>query len=148
MKAWLIVLLALLWPGPALAEQAPTPASVEGGRVVTVDEARAMLDSGGAVFIDVRNPLNFGRGHIPSARAVPFDGRSADVEETQAFLKRLPRDRGAAIVFYSHGETGWKSYRAALAAARAGYTNVMWMRSGLQGWTSKGYAVSTGQGLN
>lgn len=148
MFARLLLFFALFLTSPALAGEAPAPLVLEGGRVITVDEAKAYFDSGKTLFIDVRNPLNFGRGHIPSAIAAPFDGSSQDAGEKKLFLNRLPRDRDAAIVFYSHGETGWKSYRAATAAIRAGYRNVMWMRSGLHGWESKGYAVSIGPGMN
>src|SRR3546814_8795321 len=46
----------------------------------------------------------------------------------------LGPDRGAAMVFYSHGSTGWKRYHAARQAAEAGYNNVMWMRGGYADW--------------
>lgn len=143
MIARLLLFCALFLTGPAFAEEAPAPSVLEGGRVITVQEAKALFDKGKTLFIDVRNPLNFGRGHIPSASAAPF-GSTEDENGRLLFLKKLPRDKNAAIVFYSHGETGWKSYRAALVAIRNGYGNVMWMREGLKGWTSSGYAVAAG----
>src|SRR3546814_2200009 len=44
--------------------------------------------------------------------------------------------RSSAMVFYSHGSTGWKSYHAAKQAAAAGYKNVMWMRGGYADWAA------------
>lgn len=144
----IIFFLALFFTMPALAEELPSPLRIQGGRVITVEEAKAYFDSGKALFIDVRNPLNYGRGHIPSAFAIPFEARDAGQPEKAEFRKRLPADKGAAIIFYSHGPTGWKSYKAALEAISAGYKNVLWMREGLEGWKSKNYAVSVGPEAN
>lgn len=141
----LICFLALFLTVPSFAEEQAAPLRLEGGRVISVDEAKAYFNSGKALFIDVRNPINFGRGHIPSAIALPFDGKEAGQPEKSDFRKKLPpAHKGANLVFYSHGPTGWKSYRAALEAIRAGYENVMWMRDGLDGWRSKGYLISVG----
>jgi len=140
----IIFFFALFLTAPSFAHEQAAPLRIEGGRVISVDEAKAIFDSGKALFIDVRNPLNFGRGHIPSAIAMPFDGKEAGQPEKSDFRKKLPVHKGASIVFYSHGPTGWKSYRAALEAIRAGYGNVMWMREGLEGWRSKGYPISVG----
>jgi rhodanese-related sulfurtransferase len=120
----------------------------EGGRVITIEEAKAWFDSGKALFVDVRNPLNYGKGHIPSAIAAPFSKSGEDDELRREFLTKLPRDKGAPIVVYSHGNTGWKSYRAAGEAVKAGYSNIMWMREGFKVWTLKGFVVSSGQENN
>jgi rhodanese-related sulfurtransferase len=44
-------------------------------------------------------------------------------------------------VFYSDGLTGWKSYKAAVLAVKAGYKNVMYMRGGFAEWEAKGAPV-------
>lgn len=148
MIARLLLFFALFLTGQAFAEETPAPISLEGGRVIAAAEAKLLHDRGEALFIDVRNPLNYGRGHIPSALAAHFEDKDGDGEEKEAFLKKLPGDKNAPVVIYSHGETGWKSYRAALAAVKAGYRNIMWMREGIKGWTSKGYGVSLGPETN
>jgi len=144
MLAMLFYFLVLVLASPSFAGEGPTPTALEGGRVITVEEAKAWFDSGKALFADVRNPLNYGRGHIPSAVAAPFDDKNEDGRKRQAFLGKLPGDKGAPIVFYSHGETGWKSYRAAAAAIKAGYGNVMWLREGFTAWELKRFAVTSG----
>lgn len=144
MIARLLVFFAIFLTAPAFAEEVRVPMVLEGGRVVTIDEAKALFDSGKTLFIDARNPLNYGRGHIPSAIAISAGDKDAGREDETEFRKRLPSDRNARMVFYSHGETGWKSYRAATMAVKAGYKNVLWMREGLKGWTAKGYPVKVG----
>lgn len=144
----LLCFFALFLTIPVFAEEAAPPMTVEGGRVITVNEAKAYFDSGKALFVDVRNPLNYGKGHISSAIAAPFEKNGGDEAQKHEFLKKLPRDKRAPIVVYSHGNTGWKSYYAAGEAIKEGYANIMWMREGFKAWTSKGFAVSSGQENN
>lgn len=148
MIARLLVFFVFFLTVQAFAEGMPTPMSLEGGRVIAAEEAKLLHDKGDTLFMDVRNPLNYGRGHIPAALAAHFEDRDRDGEKTQSFLKKLPRDKNTPVVIYSHGETGWKSYRAASVAIKAGYRNIMWLREGLAGWTSKGYGVSFGPETN
>jgi rhodanese-related sulfurtransferase len=53
----------------------------------------------------------------------------------------LPADKGASIVFYSDGPSGWKSYKATVLSVGAGYRNVLWMREGFAGWTARNLPV-------
>lgn len=96
---------ALFLTVPAFADEAAPPMTVEGGRVITIEEAKAWFDTGKALFVDVRNPLNYGKGHIPSAIAAPFSKSGEDEELRREFLTKLPRDKGAPIAVYSHGNT-------------------------------------------
>lgn len=144
MFARLLYFLVLILASPAFADETPVPTAVEGGRVITVEEAKAYFVSGKALFVDVRNPLNYGKGHISSAIAAPFEKNEADEKQRRAFLAKLPRDKRAPIVLYSHGNTGWKSYHAAAEAIKAGYSNIMWMREGFKDWQSNNFSVSSG----
>jgi rhodanese-related sulfurtransferase len=128
----------------AIAE--PTPLVLEGGRVISAAEARAIMAEGTASVFDTRYPINYGRGHLPSAISLPYKGRSANRVGFNAAvdhidLSKLPAWKDATVVFYSHGITGWKSYKAAVLAIRAGYRNVLWMRGGIAEWKAKGYPV-------
>lgn len=144
MLARFLYFLVLVLAAPAFADEGALPTAVEGGRVITVDEAKAWFDTGKALFVDVRNPINYGRGHINSAIAAPFEKSEADEKQRRAFFTKLPRDKRAPIVVYSHGNTGWKSYHAANEAIKAGYLNIMWMREGFKAWEAKDFAVSSG----
>lgn len=123
----------------AIAAETATPEAIEGGRVVAVEEAKACFDTGKALFVDVRNPLNYGRGHIPKAVAAPFGSGMASGLEKGEFLRKLPGDKSGPIIIYSHGRSGWKSYNAAVEAIKAGYTGVMWMRDGFSSWEENGF---------
>lgn len=133
---------ALAVAGPSVAESAPpTPLSAPGVEVVTPQQAQAMV--GKASFFDMRSAVNYGKGHIKGATALPYDQKSAlatdfDASKDRFDMAKLPADKGVPIVFYSDGPTGWKSYKAARLAAQAGYRNVKWMREGTAGWTAKG----------
>ncbi|MCC6503275.1 MAG: rhodanese-like domain-containing protein [Deltaproteobacteria bacterium] len=140
----LICLFVLSLSLHAFAGEIKSPDVLEGGRVVTAEEAKAYFDSGKALFVDVRNPLNYGKGHIPTAIAAPFAGGNGDGLSRLDFLRKLPADKGARIIFYSHGETGWKSYNAASEAIKAGYANVMWMREGFTSWEKKNFEAVSG----
>lgn len=125
---------------PAMADEPPTPASVKGVEVVSVEKARDLI--GKAQFFDMRSAVNYGKGHVKGAVALPYDQKSDKSENFDAAkdkfdMSKLPKEKSAAIVFYSDGPTGWKSYKAAVLASRAGYTNVKWMREGTAGWTAK-----------
>lgn len=123
-----------------------TPTSVPGATIISAERAKGFLDEKGVVFFDMRNPLNFGKGHLPGATLMPYKERSAFLPQFDATLDtvdlaRLPADKNARIVLYSDGPKGWKSYKAAVLAAQAGYTNVFWMRDGFAVWVSSGLPV-------
>lgn len=131
---------------PALANKPETPTSIAGAKVVSVDEARAMATGKAAVFIDTRNAMNFGKGHVPGAMTASYKEKSEPVENFDASqdsftMEKLPADKSAKVVFYSDGPTGWKSYKAAVLAVKAGYRNVMYMRGGFAEWEAKGAPV-------
>jgi rhodanese-related sulfurtransferase len=131
---------------PALANKPETPTAIPGAKVITVDEGKALVGTKAATFIDTRNALNFGKGHVPGAVTAAYKEKSDPVENFDASqdsfaMDKLPADKNAKVVFYSDGPTGWKSYKAAVLAVRAGYKNVMYMRSGFAEWEAKGAPV-------
>jgi len=142
-----VALLALAWFAvtPCLAEDKPdTPTSLPGGKVVSAEQAKKMADGGGVQFFDTRSPLNFGKGHISGAKVVAYKEKSDftasfDASSDKFEVEKLPADKGAKIVIYSDGQKGWKSYKAAVVAIKAGHKNVMWMRDGFSSWEAKGY---------
>lgn len=124
----------------AMADDPPTPTSAKGFELISVERAQSLV--GKAQFYDMRSVVNFGKGHVKGATALPYDQKSEkkddfDASKDKFDMGKLPKDKSATIVFYSDGPTGWKSYKAAVLASRAGYTNVKWMREGTSGWTAK-----------
>lgn len=144
MKRVLVLFVAFVLPVfAALAEDKPeTPTTLAGAKVVSVDDAKKLVDGKGAVFFDTRAAINFGKGHIPGAITISYKEKSAfkadfDASQDQFDTAKLPADKNAKIVFYSDGPTGWKSYKAAALAIKDGRKNVMWMRSGFDEWRTK-----------
>lgn len=139
--------LAVAPAAPADDDVRPaTPISVNGARIVAVDEAKNLLDKKAAAFFDTRSPLNFGKGHVPGATLLIYKEKSdfkVDFDATQdAFdLARLPADKNKSIVIYSDGPTGWKSYKTTVLSVKAGYRNVLWMRDGFAGWVARALPV-------
>jgi len=133
--------------GSALAQvQLPTPTKLAGGKIITVQEGQQLASKKAAFFIDTRSPVNFGKGHVPGANAIPYKSGSEDVEgfdtsKDKFDLSKLPADKSKALVFYSDGPTGWKSYKAAVWAIKDGYKNVNYMRDGWSEWMTKKFPV-------
>ena len=126
--------------------KADTPTSAPGATIIDVDQGKRLLDNKSAVFFDMRNPLNFGKGHLPGATLMAYREKSAfqadfDATMDKVDLSKLPADKNARIVLYSDGPKGWKSYKASVLAARAGYNNVFWMRDGFAVWVARGLPV-------
>lgn len=144
LSRWLGCLALFMWLSGAAQAQSETPKTLPGGKVVSVEEARKLLDSKTAFFVDTRSVVNFGKGHVPGAKAIPYKGTSEDAatfdaSKDQFDLGKLPPAKDHAIVFYSDGPTGWKSYKAAVTAVKGGYKNVSYMRSGWSEWSAKGF---------
>lgn len=123
-----------------------TPKSLNGVKVVSVEEVKAMLGNKNVNFFDMRSAMNYGKGHFPGAVAVPYKENSEfnvnfDASKDSLDMSKLPSDKNAQILFYSDGPTGWKSYKAAVLAHKAGYKKIMWFRDGTAGWVAKGYSL-------
>lgn len=142
-----LLIVACLAISPAVwADKPETPTKLAGAKVIGVDEGKALAAAKTAAFIDTRNPLNFGKGHVPGAVTAAYKEKSEPTENFDASLDsftmdKLPTDKNAKVVFYSDGPSGWKSYKAAVMAVKAGYKNVMYMRGGFTEWESKGLPV-------
>lgn len=119
-----------------------TPMTLTGAKVVSADDAKKLLDGKKAAFFDTRSPVNFGKGHVPGAKAIPYGEKSEyaanfDASQDRFDLTQLPVDKNAPVVFYSDGPTGWKSYKAAVLAIRGGYKSVHYFRGGWSEWENR-----------
>lgn len=129
--------------GAAVA--ANTPASLEGAKVVSAEQARE-LQAKGAVIVDSRSAAEYAEGHIDGAINVPYKEKSEkkadyDAAKDNVDPSKLPADKSTAVVTYCNGDDCWKSYKLANAAVKAGHTNVNWLRDGLPGWKAKNLPV-------
>ena len=67
---------------PAAQNQAPG----DGARRITPAEARAALDKGEAIIVDVRGESSYEAGHVKGARLIPYSDLVARMDE-------FPRDK-------------------------------------------------------
>ena len=147
MKILLVLILVVSFGlvGIAMAEDVQTPTKLEGVKIASTDEVKALLGQKGVMIFDMRKALNYGKGHLQGAVSLPFKWVTEGSEPSQRTgefdMSLLPSDKKARIIFYSDGPTGWKSYYAAKMSKEAGYNNIMWMREGSTEWERKGYPM-------
>jgi len=122
---------------------ADTPDSLKGATLVDAVKAKSLFDAG-VKMIDARVANEYAESHIKGAINVPYKEKSAkavdfDVKQDSTDLSKLPADKNTAILIYCNGAECWKSYKASVAAIKAGYKTVYWFRLGLPEWKAKGY---------
>jgi rhodanese-related sulfurtransferase len=126
--------------GVALAQE--TPAAAPAG-VKLVDGAAAQaLQGKGAVMIDTRKASEFADGTIKGAISVPYDpeksAKDAGFDSSQdKFDMGKIADKNKDYVLFCNSGTCWKSYKAAVVMAKAGYKNVHWYRNGYPDWKAR-----------
>ena len=101
---------------------------------VTALEAKALMDAG-AVVIDVRDRAVSDRLHLPGALLIP-------VEALSARLGQLEAARAKNIVVYC-GNGSRLGPEAATILGRAGFTQVVNLKSGLEGWRAAGLPTAS-----
>ena len=98
--------------------------------LVDAQTARKQLIDGG-ISIDVREPDEYGAGHIEGAIHVPLGSLAANTD-------RVPRDR-PVVVYCGHGERA--STGVSLLEA-AGFRNLVNLDGGIEAWRRAGFAVA------
>lgn len=101
----------------------------EPGMVLEISVADALRVAGERRIIDVREPVEWNEGHIPSAILVPLADLPGRIEEV------VP-DKDTPLLI--HCAVGARSRRAALYLSQLGYTNVVNMQGRLAEWKALG----------
>lgn len=100
---------------------------------ITVAEAKAKIESGQPVVVlDVREPKEYKRGHLPKAVNLPRGLLEFKV------TKVIP-DKNAYVIVYC--KSGGRSALATLTLRRMGYKNAVSMAGGWKAWVKAGYPV-------
>jgi len=174
MRRLLIISFALLFatvmPGFAAEEpagfrtehyRAPTPQTITGGTMISVQEAKKIHDAGDAIFVDtyetrVQWMADFkewaiGEGHesLPGAFWLPGTGIHPLKPMMEKFLKDslfeiTKGDKSRKIVVFCRSDC-WLGWNVARKAISYGYTNILWMRDGTDGWAQAGYPMVDGE---
>ena len=111
-------------------------------RECSVADIRNCLESD-TILIDIREPVEFERGHIPGACLLP---RGMLEFEVHGLVDKARTDRDTAqedldIVLYCG--TGGRSALAAETMAALGYRNVRSMAGGIVAWNQAGLPIAT-----
>lgn len=119
-----------------------TPRSLPGAAVVDAPAVAKLLQAG-ATYVDTRTEVEFKAGHVPGSLLVPYHEKSQkdadfDASQDKFEVAKLGADKNAQFVFACNGPECWKSFKAAHAAVKAGYTKVYWFRGGFPEWRSSG----------
>ena len=97
---------------------------------ITTAEAKARLEAGGVLLIDVREPSEFKLGHLGGAMNIPRGLLEFKV------TGEVP-DKATPIVVYC--KVGGRGALSAATLTRMGYTNVANMDGGWEAWLKAGY---------
>ncbi|HET9351153.1 MAG TPA: rhodanese-like domain-containing protein [Burkholderiales bacterium] len=101
-----------------------------GGPWVNTAEATHLINREDALVLDVRDPGEFGAGHILGAKNVPLS-RIGDAQ----VAKRKDRP----VIVYCEG--GERSSKAVAALKRQGFARVVNLTGGLRAWQQAGLPV-------
>jgi thiosulfate/3-mercaptopyruvate sulfurtransferase len=91
--------------------------------------------------LDLRETWDWQAGHIPGSHCLPaYDPR---ISHEKSVAERWPEARSARmpVVLYCYGRGCIRSREVAVKLARAGFTNLLWFREGLEGWRAAGLPV-------
>lgn len=102
-----------------------------GGPYVDPAGATHLINREDALVLDVREPAEFGAGHVIGARNVPL----ARIAERADFTKRKDRP----LIVYC--DSGNRTSKAAAALKQQGFTRVVSLSGGLGAWRQAGLPV-------
>ena len=103
---------------------------------LTVDQVKAKIDSGESFrLIDVREPGEHARGHIPLSQNLPL---------SRLEVSALPAGAGQAVVFYC-ASGNRTTVAAGRLAAKAGPAPAYVLAGGFSAWVRAGLPVENGR---
>jgi rhodanese-related sulfurtransferase len=102
-------------------------------QTLSPEEAERLISSGSVDVVDVRDPPEWDRGHVPHARLVPFHQLKSRPQQA------LPRD---GILFVC--ARGVRSLNAAKVAEAAGFHTLYNLDGGTSNWVSAGLPLEQG----
>lgn len=97
---------------------------------IDVDTVRQWLDAGEAVLVDIREPDEYAREHIPGALSAPLSS-----------LESFTADPAKGRVAVFHCQSGNRSRQASEQIAACGYDEIYLMEGGMQEWKRRGHSV-------
>lgn len=132
----LLALCFIFLPFHATATERPQQNPLETVKTaittISASEAEAIHKQGAVLFLDVREPNEFSRGHIPGAVNLPMGQVKNKIAQTAS-------DKDAPILVYCR--SGRRSALVAADLMTQGYTHPINLGGGLNAWSKAGYTV-------
>jgi rhodanese-related sulfurtransferase len=110
----------------ALAAHAATEVDAKNG---------AVMQSQGAMLIDVREPDEYAQGHAPGATLIPLG-------QLEQHLAELGNQKGRPIALICR--SGVRSAKAQVLMEKAGFSQAVNVEGGMNAWVKAGLPVVTG----
>ena len=101
-------------------------------RNVSIDEFDQLRTNASHVVLDVRTEKEFKAGHIPGATLIDFNAPGFDEK-----LAKLDRSK----TYLVHCAAGVRSAKACKKLEAGGFTNILHLSSGFQGWKKAGKPI-------
>lgn len=117
----------------------PPKKEAQEGEFIPLDQAKKLWESGGAVFIDAREPADFAAGHIGNALNLPVQSFAQHFGELAPVISS-----GLPLVLYCDGKECDLSHRLAANLRQQGQTNVHILFNGWTAWREAGFPVTPG----
>jgi rhodanese-related sulfurtransferase len=131
----ILVALIILLLTPALSSW--TLSAERGWKMIQPRALQQMISAGQKpVLINTMSLLECLDHSIPGSLCVPS-------EELDKKITQLPAGKDKTLVFYCESDVSQKSFEAADAAVRGGYTSVFVLEGGIPAWKKLGYETST-----
>lgn len=106
------------------------------GKSPSVDVAQGVvMQSQGALMIDVREPNEYAAGHAPGTQLIPLGQLERRLQELAAY-----KDKPVVLICRS----GSRSGQAQELMAKAGFTQALNVEGGMNAWAKAGLPVLTG----
>lgn len=128
----------LMWVGLAFVSGAlllwPAIRGRTAGPSVSPLQATLMINREDAIVVDVREPDEFARGHLPNARTIPLG-------QIDKRLGELEKYKDKPVIVICH--TGNRSGSACGMLRKNGFTKVFNLAGGVTAWQQAGQPVTT-----
>ncbi len=112
--------------------------TLNGPRIIGLDQSKQMFDSKVATFIDARDSLLFIEGHISGAINIHFESNDDDV-----ILEKLDgiSNNNFLIIYCSGGDCDLSEELGNHLFEYLSYNNILLYEGGFPEWKEKGYPV-------
>ncbi len=131
-----ITVIIILYSSFSFSDQAPV--AISGAKTVDVFQAKRLYDKG-AVFVDVRNDVEWGIGHIEGAIHLDFQKSFSQLYGANGITRQTP------LVIYCNSSNCLRSAYASAVSVYWGFSEVYYFRSGYFSWMLEDFPVAMQQ---